>query len=159
LLYEIHSRSGFHESWAHSLKPGAPLYPKLGWKCNKLSAMWKCAWCLVGSLCDYKETCYTKQIGAQKPYWHLEMIILHSTLWLLKINNLFNLHDEWIYLDIGHIFTTRQTSFHVNKSSNQIVGMNARTDSTLKKILFHSSSLAKTIRSTKLPAKKMFCPF
>ena len=46
-------------------------------------------------------------------------------LMLHKIYNSTNQSDEWIHLNTNQVFTSRQTSFHVNRQNNLTVGMNA----------------------------------
>jgi hypothetical protein len=46
-------------------------------------------------------------------------------LTIYKIYNLFCPLDEWIQLNLNHVFTSRQTNFNVNRNFNHNVGINA----------------------------------
>ena len=78
-------------------------------------------------------------------------------LMLHKIFNSTNQSDEWIHLNINQVFTSRQTSFHINRQNNLTVGMNALSS----RLFFINDKiplewLNKQFESYKIECKQLF---
>ena len=64
---------------------------------------------------------------------------------------------EWIHLNVNHVITSRQTSFHINKTNNLNVGMNALANRlNLINDKIPLELLNKSYNSFKIECKKLF---